>query len=317
MLQSKTRLLILVILVVSVFLLIGRLSIKPVTAVEGENLTTNVSVTNVGPRLGTITCSPISSGNFTPDVAANKTLSCWTVVIDDNGYGDINQSSFKSNLYNDTVGGADDLNTHYSNGTASNRATDCTWTNSSGTNITVNCSYAIRYFVTPSPGGWIVNFTVSDSVVNTNSTSLTIGVATTLGLDVINTTIEYGSVALGGEAQRTTNVTNTGNQQIDVKLRESLNSGNLNCNGVGSANIATDGGSTSGIKYNVSTITWPGGISLTSSSTSYTTFNLDYYAATGTTDGTSASNLYWRIKVPSTGVSGVCTGQTEIVAVAG
>ncbi|MBN2095706.1 MAG: hypothetical protein JW727_06680 [Candidatus Aenigmarchaeota archaeon] len=312
---GKAKPIIFAILVVTTILLVGRVSMMPVNAVEGENITTNVSVGNSAPTMGVIVCDPISDGNFTPDVGANKSMSCWTVVIDDNGYGEVNQTSLDTNFYSDSIDGADDLNTHYSNGTSSNVATDCTWTNATGTNITVNCTYYIRYFIDPSAGGWTVNFTVNDTSAETGSAAKVLGVATTLGLDVINTSIEFGSLALGGESQRTTDVLNTCNQQIDVKLRESQNSGYLDC--PGATDIATDNGDTDGIKYNATTFSWPEGISLTDTSTAYTAFDLNYYDATGTSDGESTKTLYWRIKIPSAGVSGVCTGQTEFVAVAG
>lgn len=289
------------------------------TVIAGENLTTNVSVGNSAPIVHTVTCSPISDGNFTPSVGANKTLYCWAIIEDGNGYGDINQNTLDTNFYDDTINGGDDLNSHYSNGTGSGAATNCTWTSASGTNITVNCSYNIRYFINPSDNGWTISFNVTDgsSVTDTNATIL--GVETTLGLDVKNSSIEYGALALGGESQKVVNITNTGNQQIDVMLRESDTSGSgvgyLDCPSLN--DLATDNGSTSGIKYNTTSFNWPQGISLTGTSSQYNEFNLDFYSATGTADGENTKNIYWRIKIPSTGISGVCSGQTEFIAIAG
>jgi len=249
-------------------------------------------------------------------VGANKTLSCWAVLTDTNGYGDINQSTLNTNFYKDTVGSGDDLNTHYSNGSASTTGTDCTWTGESGTNITVNCSYNIRYFIDPSDNGWTVNFTVQDNSALSGSNTLILGVATTTGLDVKESSIEYGEVALGTTSnEKVTNITNLCNQQIDVKLRESQYSGKLYCPSTGSANITTDD-ATSGIRFNMTSgFSWAdNGNKLTGTSTTFTTFDLNYYDATGTVDGESTKNLYWLLKLPASGVSGVCSGQTEFIA---
>ncbi len=289
------------------------------TVIADENLTTNVSVGNSAPTVHTITCSPITDGNFTPSVGANETLYCWAIIEDSNGYGDVNQSTLDTNFYDDTLAGGDDLNSHYSNGTGSNAATNCSWTSASGTNITANCSYNIRYFINPSDDGWTIDFNVTDGSGSTGSNATTLGVVTTIGLDVKNSSIEYGNLALGGESERSINITNTCNQQIDVMLRESDISGD----GVGylycpSSNDLQTNNDTSGIRYNdTSSFTWSEGTALTGTSTQYTGFDLGYYSPTGLTDGESTKNIYWRIKIPLTGISGVCSGQTEFIAIAG
>ncbi len=291
----------------------------PTVLAAGENITTNVTVSNVAPTVGAITCNPSS---LTPTAGTNTTVSCWATLSDDNGYGDINQSKLVTNFwYNETKTETsdDDLNDHYSNGSASNAGTDCTWTDASGTDITVNCSYTTRYYIDPtvSPNVWTVKFVVNDTSDGTGNNETTYTVDSFLGLDVKETSIEYGTVDLGATSlEQITNITNWCNQLIDVDLRESEYSGELYCPDT-DTNITTDAAST-GIRFNeTSGFAFVNGTELTGTSTTFTAFDLDYYNATGTTDGESANGLYWLLKVPDTGVGGTCSGKTEFVAAAG
>ncbi len=306
---------------VSIIVALGLISPEPAAASQSdENLTTNVTVSNVAPTVGAITCEPSS---LTPAAGSNTTVSCWSTLSDDNGYGDINQSKLITNFWfneTKTETSADDLNDHYSNGSASNAGTDCTWTDASGTDITVNCTYKTRYFIDPtvSPNIWTVKIVVNDSSDATGNNETTYTVDSMLGLDVKETSIEYGTLALGEtSSEQKTNVTNWCNQLIDVDLRESEYSGQLYCPATGSANITTDAAST-GIRFNeTSSFAFVNGTELTGTSTAFVGFDLDYYDASGTTDGESTSNLYWLIKIPDTGVRGTCSGKTEFVAEAG
>lgn len=294
---------------------------EPVSASQSdENITTNVTVSNVAPTVGAITCDPSS---LTPTAGSNTMVSCLATLSDDNGYGDINQSKLITNFwFNETKveTSDDDLNDHYSNGTASNVATDCTWTDASGTNITVNCSYTTRYYIDPtvSPDIWTVKFVVNDTEDATGSNELAdYTVNSMLGLDVKETSIEYGTLALGDTSlEQITNITNWCNQLIDVDLRESEHSGQLYCPDT-DTNIITNATST-GIRFNdTSSFAFVNGTALTGTSTTFAAFDLNYYDASGTTDGESASSLYWLIKIPDTGVGGTCSGKTEFVAAAG
>jgi len=288
------------------------LCLIPMASAEGiyENLTTTVTVTGVAPVVGTITCTPDPDDTvtdpLTPIIGGNITLYCWATITDDNGWSNIDQATEVTNLFIDTVGGSDDLNTHYSNDSCC-FGVDCSGVGSS-TTILMNCSYHTRYYL--DPGNWTVNFTIDDNEGLSNSTQKTdFEVYQALGLDVVETSIDFGVMTLGAEKNDTTEVRNLCNQPIDIKLAETnFTAGQLTCSGAGSDNITTAGAD--GIRYNKTSTAWANMVELTGTNTTYVTWDQVYYNASGTTDGIQEDTLYWTLRLPSSGVAGICSGIT-------
>lgn len=288
-------------------------SVPFVTAVD-SNITMTVDIVNQGPFLSTPSCSPAS---LTPTAGANTTVTCATNITDHNGVGDIDQTTLGAFLYKtgEVIGAADDLNDHYSNGTSSETSDDCAWSVQNGTTIQATCTFNTRHFIDPAT--WIANFTVNDTNGPTTNTSelTSYTVNSILGVDAHTTAIDFGTVELGNiSSEQSTVIANAGNVQIDFNFSETANAGYLACDGTGSDNIATSN-TTSGVRYNLTTsfdfdvaeqLAFPG--------TNYTEVNLNYYAATSTTDGASTDTMYWLLKVPNVSVGGTCTGTVTILA---
>ncbi len=285
--------------------------------VYNDNLTTTVDISSVAPSIGTITCDPAT---LTPVAGINTTIRCYATITDQNGYDDIDQSGLNVTLWQDSADRRDDddLNTHYSNGSSSFRGTDCTWGSGSGTDIDVSCNFTTRFFITPGTGTWNVNMSINDTSGNFNSSEKDdYNVNTHLGLNVVENTLDFGAAALGEEKNQSVTVENWCNQIIDLNLAETNTTGAgvgyLDC-ALGS--IQTDEGSTEGIKYNkTATAIWdntmvpltagPGG-------TDYNDWTQAYTNPPDTQDTIQQDTLYFTLRVPSSGVSGVCTGTTRV-----
>lgn len=287
------------------------------SAVTDENLTTTVTITAVPPDVGAITCEPSS---LTPAIGSNKTIRCYSTITSLNGYGAIDQNGMNATLW---IGGqftnVDDFNNHYSNGTASYRGTNCCWGSacnglSSGNTIVVSCNFTTRYFI--DAGTWTINMSVNDSSGNRRTNATTYTVSAVLGLNTVDTSIAFGTAALGGEKNDTVSVENVCNQIIDLTLAETSAPGNLTCNGAGSSDILTDE-TLSGVRYNKTLAdVWTSMEMLTGANVNYEQWSQVYYNDTdgvsATGDGTQANTLYWTLRVPASGVSGTCTGTTRI-----
>jgi hypothetical protein len=288
----------------------------PMVFAEGvtdENLTTKVTVQSVPLEVGAITCEPSS---LTPVIGSNKTMRCYSTITSLNGYGAIDQHGLNATLW---IGGmfisTDDLNNHYSNGSSSNAGTNCCWGDtcngvSSGNTIVVSCNFTTRYFI--DVGTWAVNFTLNDTGSNVRSNSTSYTVNSVLGINAVQTSIDFGSVALGGEKNTSVTIQNVCNQIIDLTLAETNATGKLVCGGSGSANLSTDG-DTSGVRYNkTNTDVWSSMELLTGANVNYEQWSQIYPNATGTGDTTQSDTLYWTLRMNATGISGLCSGTTRI-----
>src|SRR3989304_5748043 len=141
-----------------------------------DDLTTQVTITNAMPELSAITCIPTT---LTPPAGGNTTVNCTVTISDSNGFGDVNQTTLDANFFNDTFASADDFNTHYSNGTSSDAATNCLWFGGSGTSISVSCLFPTRFYI--DSANWTINFTVNDTSGNRNSSVARYQVLTAIG----------------------------------------------------------------------------------------------------------------------------------------
>jgi hypothetical protein len=291
----------------------------PMALADGysDNLSTQVDISGVAPSVGAITCDP---DPLVPLAGANVTIRCYATITDNNGWGDIDQNGLNVTVWEDTAGqaGQDDLNDHYSNGTSSNWQTDCCWGDgcsgtSTGTTIVVSCNFTTRYFIT-SGATWNVNMSINDTSGLFGSALLDpYTVNSHLGLNVVNASLDFGSAALGDERNRTVNIENWCNAIIDINLAETDTTGDgvgyLDC-ALGS--IDTDGAN-EGIRFNkTGTAVWAQMLTLAApTGVDYNDWTQNYYDATGTQDGTEESTLHFTLRVPSSGISGLCNGTTR------
>ncbi len=305
-----------------------------------ENVTVNV--TNVAPVVGTVNCTAAVGGvdfPFTPTAGANFTVKCEGIITDNNGWEDINQSTFKAAF---TPGGlaaendSDDLNSHYTNGTASNSGTDCVWSGGAGTSVTVNCGFYVMSYVDSS--NWSAIFRVKDSLdsqdtVQGEDANISGGfeIQSVLGLDLVgpdsDTDVTIGSIALGAtSSEKSITVFTVANRDMDVDIDEISGNtfggvvdgltGNLTCRFTWSNNISTSGVAGEGLRYNKTpAATFAQRINVTGAATTYTDFSLAYTNASGTTHKLDSQNLSLMVQIPSTGVRGLCGGSLRVVAV--
>lgn len=270
---------------------------------DNDNLTTTVTVQNSAPTVGSITCTPSS---LTPTAETTAMLNCTATITDLNGYQDL--TGVRAEFYNDSLGASSNYTKHYNNAT-------CILYNNVTTTSTAECTFSTYYHA--NPAAWTIYLNATDSAVNTGSNTNTVTVNQLTALNVTNTSIPFGSVNLGAQSSEiTTAIKNTGNVNIDLNINESLYGGQMACNGVGSANITTDAGST-GVRYNTTsgfnfdTAPWK----LTGSNNLRDVNFTKSYVGSGTATPPQY-NLYWLIKLPASGISGTCTTTTRISAAA-
>lgn len=267
-----------------------------------DDLTTSVTVQNDAPSVGTITCDP---SPFQPDAEASKIINCTATVGDINGYEDL--MGIRGEFYNDSLGAANNYTKHYNNAT-------CAFTNNgtTSTNSTVECTFNVYFHA--DPAYWTIYLNVSDSSGATANNTNTVQVQQRIALNVTETAISFGTVSLGTESsQVTTTIKNTGNVMLDLNINESVNAGYMPCD-VGS--LQTDAAST-GVRYNTTN-----SFDYDSASWKLTSGNdlrdLNWAKSSEAASSTPPEySLYWKLKLPSTGLSGSCSTTTRISATAG
>jgi len=294
------------IVLVYLLLLVVALAMPSVLA-DGtdDNLITSVTVGNELPTVGPITCNSYS---FTPIAESTILLNCTATVSDPNGYEDL--AGIRAEFYNDTRGLPANYTKHYYNDTCS-----FTQNGTTSTNSTVECLFTIYYHA--NPADWTMYFNVTDGTAGaTGNNTETITIQSLTALNVTHTEINFGSLDLGDtSAQQTTTIKNTGNVELDIRINESLNAGNMTCDGSGSDNLTTSAAAT-GVRYNTTN-----SFNFDDTSWKLTSENdLIDVNWSKSYDGSSSAppeyNLYWLIKIPSSGISGTCTTTTRISATA-
>jgi len=237
---------------------------------------------------------------------ATKNVVCSATVTDANGYADI--TSVEAKLYRTGVGSAasDDPNNHYTLAGDS----QCVPSGGSGNTETYTCTFAVQFFAEPTDAGsiyasdnWTCLVTPSDSGGAGTAASDTIEVNTLLALNVTSS-INYGNLSLGstsGSYPKIVTVTNTGNANMDPQVSSAAA---MTCT-TGTIPVANQ-------EYADFSFTYGSGYTLSGTPT---TLNLALPKPTSDTPVTA--NSYWGISIPSTGISGSCSGSNTFTAVAG
>jgi len=300
-------------LLIGLFVVIALVNVKS----QADVVSTDVTITNASPTVDAVYVNATSSvtfamdGTITPSSGTTKTVYVNGYITDTNGVGDI--SAVAASFYRvgqtcatDAPGGTDN-NFCYKNSTSGIGSADCATSNVSSTQISFTCSYPLEYYAdststggVDAAGNWIGEAYVLDSNGNSasgNSSSFEIGTLTSLNFAG---SISYGTMGLGETTAEGSKVdlvvTQYGN---DVATISVLAAADMSCNGAGSADIPKGnqvwslGTLATGTALTVATVD--------------TLVNLTYR----TDDNTALTdNIYWGITIPSTGVSGTCTGVT-------
>jgi len=233
---------------------------------------------------------------------STKTVNCYGLVTDDDGYTDI--QSVTAILYRTGVGqgASDDDNNHYT----LTGNTECVPSNGSGTTEEYDCDFSVYFHADPTDTGsiyetdnWTCVMIPTDGVGDGTSDSDTIEINTLYGINITDS-IDFG-VLNDGENSGSTNdiidVYNTGNISSDLTL-----SGSNLCTDYPTCSAYTI--SVGNQEYYLSAFTYGSGIDLTSSAV-----DVDISISKPTASpSNSFKSIYWGIGVPGGSYPGVYDG---------
>ena len=287
--------------------------------VAGDTLDTLVTINNLDPFILRDSMEIfINVGDADLTLLENATveIKCNATVNDPNGGGDI--SVVNATLYdhiNSNSQSGDDNNDHYTN-------SSCSIGDVSGSIVGVECIFVVQYYANNQT--WSCNMTAIDTADNQNSTYANKTMNSLLALNV-PATINYGTLNPGDtSAVNNSNVTNTGNRNLNIKIygyaNNATNSPNaMNCTGGVDKNI-----SLYFMRYNVTAaacnfLSWLGNYTnLTNISNEITWTQFDIAQRTIDTAGAQTRNYTcWVLKIPTAGesdISGTCKGIVSFTA---
>jgi len=179
------------------------------------SIDTRVNITDAKPEVLAVTVEdPI-----TLNPGGIHVVACNATVRDWNGYADITNVSavFWDNV-TQTYASSDDNNDHYTNVT-------CNWTGDDG-NYTryFTCNFSVEYYANAGTD-WVCNVTATDSYAFNSSvgdSDSNYNITTVTPYYALNVTslIDYGDMAVGDtSAAKDANITNFGNQNINISLK--------------------------------------------------------------------------------------------------
>lgn len=206
--------------------------------------------------------------------------------------------------------------------TTTDEATNCSSVSSTGTTVGYEYVVPIQYYADPTDAGtyatdtWTSRVDLADSsnAAATPATD-TFEIASTAALSV-DTSIDFsssnsshpGAMHLGdtSDTDTTMTVVNTGNTTIDTSLSGTStdNPGYFTCT-TGKMLITNSHYSTSTLQ------SWDTSLPLTTTPALVPAFSITKKVQGG---GAASLPIYWRLNIPSTGVSGTCSSTTTVTA---
>ncbi len=317
--SNKSHLIIgLLLFIVGLLIILVAVSLRS----QADDSTSSSTVNNQAPTVDSITLSATSGGSSAASLDMNenstKTAYVHGAYTDNNGCSEVaTGGSFTLVLYRSAV----------SNGSSCTRNdADCLRSSTTGytcnysslpantcagdTDVTANyeCSVPVQFFADPTDSGsysaqnWVALITATDSgsLAGTNSATTEVNTLTALN---VGSTISFGALALGATSSEVAlTVTNTGNNNaLDVQT-----SGTAMACTVGTITLASEK-----VKYSSSTGQAFGSMTALTGSAASLRISL-----TKSVDGGSASNTstYWRLQLPSSGLSGSCSATVTFTA---
>lgn len=220
---------------------------------------------------------------------------CNSTFSDEDGYANV--TSVNATFWDATSSSeeaSDDENDHYTNSSCS------IGTNTSNISAPVTCTFEVEYYA--NAAAWTCKINVFDDASSaSNQTDTTVD--TLLALSIPDS-VNFGEMDRGGIStdlsENVTTVQNAGNVQIDVNLSGDA----MGCT-VGVVPVGN-------IKYSdIDDTAYNSMTALTGD-----TINLDLNV-TQQTGAITTKDIFWKIKIPDTGVGGSCTNTITFTAVAG
>jgi len=268
-----------------------------------DTVTATANVSNVAPISSNVS---INNGDATVTLAENTptTVTVSASVFDANGCADIDEVDVKLFRTAVTASCSSNANNCY---TATATLVAGTCTDSSDLSADYTASIPVQYYADPTDVGavyaadnWSAQVIPHDEGVGTAGTNDTIEMATLIALNVTST-IAYGTIPLGGNTagvNQTTVVTNTGNAQIGPQVNSGAATTAMTCT-TGSIPVANE-------MYDVDSMTYG---SMTHALTGTAVSVGNGFVLPKTTTGTaSTDSLYWGLAMPSSSVTGTCSG---------
>jgi hypothetical protein len=295
----------------SVITMLGLLALLA-PQVRADNAESTASVNNIVPVSSAVAINGTdSSVTLTENDTTNVTVTA--TVTDNNGCGDIASVSVKLFRTDLTSTGSDDANYRYTQ--AATLDTD-TCEGGSDLSSTWTAVVPVEYYADPTDAGsanasttWSAEVTPIDSVeAGTAGTDDTIEMATLKALNV-SSPIAFGVMPLGsntGTDDQSATVTNTGNAAIGTQV-----DGYGSENGDGYAMTCTTGNiSVENEKYSKTAETaYASKTALSDTAATITDFSVAQRTGTSTT-----GSVYWGLAMPSSGITGDCSGTVVFTA---
>lgn len=304
---------------------------------QADDTSTTATISNDPPSVTSLTISTSSLGPaldgsiFTPAENATRTLYAYGSYTDNNGCDEVSDpganAGFSLNIRRNGMttttcqdpSSTDPLNCYVAAETVSSTAAgtglNCVISNcSGGTDVSADfeCTFPIHHFVDATDEAsaynaqkWRISYFIEDSNGGTaDDLDSEFEIATLNAIDS-GASVAYGALPLGGTSasDETLVITNTGNKDgQDINL-----SGNdMGCSdgqiSVGQQKYATN-----------TSVAYGSKVALTSSGVP-AVMNVKKNVVSSTA---ATSNTYWMISIPSSGLSGSCSGTITVTAVAG
>jgi hypothetical protein len=240
----------------------------------------------------TINPSPIDL-----NLDSTKTVECSAAISDSNGWENISISNVSAVFWD-----ALDCNeSSENNGSNHYTNTSCSLgDNTSSTERPVTCSFPLQYYANPSQ--WTCKINSYNATNDAASNSDNANVKSLIALDVVESEVDFGTLALGNTSSddvRTT-VRNVGNVKIDANMSGTA----FTCSSGVISPEAIRYSSSSGQSYS----------SMTELTVDETTLDLNVAKSTGED---SSKYVYWKIKLPESGVGGFCSNAITFSAAEG
>lgn len=312
-----------------------------------QSSTTTANVTNAAPSIQSIYLTDSMTGGAGTDITLEPNTTKEVYVMgtysDNNGCdevdigaqgvtGNITSTLYRSGLAEGSNCSADDLNCK--------TVLSCsTWgcdNDNADTIGSFQCTTTLQYFADATDAGaysaqnWLATATVTDKFVAGAPTPVNSGTGTSEGSEVNSLTaialgenaggadIPYGSVALGAVSQEVLTIwRNIGNTAFNPKVSSAAamnctdENNNVTTIPVGNQHYATS----SGVAYGDVSSPAPNEQKVLSGvATNVAAADHCYAKAQGTGASSSTGQIFWKIKLPSTGVAGTCTGTNVVNA---
>lgn len=288
-------------------------------AAGNETVDTRLEIVSQTPQVDSIVLDDVdNTADSVIDLTPNATelVSCSGAVSDPDGYLDL--VNLTARIYSSGIGtsapafeGGDDNITYYTN-------TSCDLSTMT-VDGAFNCTFNMQFYATNAT--WTCNVNVTDFAGNSNTTGLnaTRDVDDLIAINIQNGTIDFGQRSLNTNYSADTNISvfNEGNVQLDLQLDayEENATGPSQYDSDSAFNCTVGQVPVQNLRFNTTfNGNYDGSLEMTQAGFSnYNAFDFNHQTAGRFPTSTLT---HWAVGIPTTGLSGICTGRIIYVALA-